>query len=488
MASADLPTGRRRSPNGTDQDHERASTEQRTTTVSGSPRKLRAIQYLGYGAGDAANNLTFSLVSSFLLIYYTDVAGITAAAAGTLFLVVRVWGGVADLIAGRAVDATNTRWGKFRPYLLFVSVPLLLLNVAVFSIPSGLGLPGKLAFAYASYVLFQLAYSFVNIPYGSLSAAMTQDPDERAKLSTSRTICTTLAILLIAVVVSPQISSGSDLQRSLTVTTVVFAVMGFALYLFCFRTSRETVQRSAEKVTLRATLHMMGHNKPLILLCLSSLLFLAGQFSLQTVAVYYARDVFGNANLYIVLTVVSTIFQIGASLAVPKAVQTMGKKRTYLIGAVIAAASAGGVAVAPGSAPVIGIACYGVLGFGLGLINALIFALQPDTVDYGEWKSGIRAEGSSYSALSFTRKAGQGVGGGLAAYTIGLGGYISGAATQTSSAVTSIRVAVGIIPAIAVLAAGAVMLAYPLTEKKLRGMVADMTQRRATGSERQPVS
>jgi glucuronide carrier protein len=100
--------------------------------------KLRPIQYLGFGAGDAANNLTFSLVSSFLLIYYTDVAGIAAAAAGTLFLVVRVWGGIADLIAGRAVDATNTRWGKFRPYLLFASVPLLLLNIAVFSIPGGL--------------------------------------------------------------------------------------------------------------------------------------------------------------------------------------------------------------------------------------------------------------------------------------------------------------------------------------------------------------
>jgi glucuronide carrier protein len=440
--------------------------------------KLRPIQYLGFGAGDAANNLTFSLVSSFLLIYYTDVAGIAAAAAGTLFLVVRVWGGIADLIAGRAVDATNTRWGKFRPYLLFASVPLLLLNIAVFSIPGGLSVTSKLLFAYASYALFQLAYSFTNIPYGSLSAAMTQDPDERAKLSTSRMIGTTLGILLIAVVVSPQISAGGNLQRSLTTTTVIFAVVGFALYLFCFLTSRETVQRSAEKVTLRATLKMMGHNRPLILLCASSLLFLAGLFSLQTVAVYYARDVLGNANLYIVLTVVSTVFQIAASLAVPKAVQAMGKKRTYLIAAVITAAAGIGVAVSPGSIPLIGIACYGVFGFGSGLINALIFAFQPDTVDYGEWKSDVRAEGSSYSVLSFTRKAGQGVGGGLAAYTIGLGGYVSGAATQTSSALTSIRVAVGIVPAAAALAAGTVMLAYPLTEKALRHMVEEMTERR----------
>ena len=199
-------------------------------------------QYLGYGAGDAANNLTFSMVSAFLLIYYTDVAGISAATAGTLFLVVRIWGGFTDLFAGRRVDETTTRWGKFRPYLLFGSVPLLVLLVAVFSIPGGLSLGGKLVWAYVSYALFQLAYSFVNIPYGSLAAAMTQVPDDRAKLSTSRSIAASLTILLIAVVVSPQISGAGDLQRSLTITTVAFAIIGLALYLWCFATSRETVR------------------------------------------------------------------------------------------------------------------------------------------------------------------------------------------------------------------------------------------------------
>ncbi len=208
---------------------------------------MKLSQYLGYGAGDAANNLTFSMVSAFLLIYYTNVAGISAATAGTLFLVVRIWGGFTDLFAGRRVDETETRWGKFRPYVLFGSVPLLVLLVALFSIPGGLSPGGKIAWAYISYALFQLAYSFVNIPYGSLSAAMTQVPEDRAKLSTSRVIAASLTILLIAVVVSPQISGGGDLQRSLTITTVAFAIIGFALYLWCFATSRETVQREAER-------------------------------------------------------------------------------------------------------------------------------------------------------------------------------------------------------------------------------------------------
>jgi len=159
---------------------------------------------------------------------------------------------VTDLFAGRRVDETSSRWGRFRPYLLFGSVPLLLTLVALFSVPSGLSTGGKVIWAYLSYALFSLAYSFVNIPYGSLAAAMTQEPEQRAKLSTARMVAASLTILAIAFVVSPQISGAGDLQRSLTVTTVVFAVLGFVFYLWCFATARETVHRDVERVT-RAT-------------------------------------------------------------------------------------------------------------------------------------------------------------------------------------------------------------------------------------------
>ena len=143
--------------------------------------------------------------------------------------------------------------------------------------------------------------------------------------------------------------------------------------------------------------------------------------------------------------------------------------------------------MAPGATPAIGIAAFGILGFGLGCINTLIFAFQADTVDYGEWNSGIRAEGASYSVLSFTRKVGQGVGGAAAAYTIGLGGYVSGAADQTADAVTSIRVAIGVVPAVVIVGATAVMLTYPLTEKAFRRMVAEVAERRAANpGERAP--
>ncbi len=138
-----------------------------TTAAPATARKLRPLQFLGYAAGDAANNLAFSMTSFFLLIYYTDVVGISAAAAGTLFLAIRVWDGFADIFAGRVVDKTMTRWGKFRPFFLFAGLPALLLSVATFTLPGlvdGSGL--KLVLAYLTYGLLGLAYSLVNIPYG----------------------------------------------------------------------------------------------------------------------------------------------------------------------------------------------------------------------------------------------------------------------------------------------------------------------------------
>jgi glucuronide carrier protein len=448
-------------------------------TMRGEPSTLRSSQYLGYAAGEVANNLTFQMAAGFVLIYYTDVADISASTAGTLLLVVRLLGGFTDLLAGRRVDKTATRWGRFRPYLLFGSVPLLALLVVTFSIPGGLGGTTTLVWAFLSYALFSLAYSFVNIPYGSLAAAMTQQPDERAKLSSARAVSAGVTILVIAVVVAPQLQGSGDLQRSLSVTTAAFAVIGFALYLWCFATSREAVRGPAQAVSMRETGAMIRHNRPLILLCLATLLFLTGMFSLTAVAVFYARDVLGNADLYIAMTAVQTLAMIAAAALIPVAVASVGKKRVYMLSGVVAAIAAVGLALAPASVPALGIACYGALGVGFGAINALVFAFQADTVEFGEWRSGVRAEGASYAVLSFTRKAGQGIGGAAAAYTIGIGGYVSGAATQSDGAVASIRVAAGIVPAVAVAAATAVMLAYPLTEKAFRSVVADLAERRA---------
>src|SRR4051794_34747221 len=258
-------------------------------------KPLRLVQFFGYATGDAANNLAFSMTSMFLLIYYTDVVGLSAAAVGTMFLIVRFWDAFADVFAGRVVDSTQTRWGKFRPFLVFGSLPLLLLTVAVFSVPGGFTRNAALVYAYVSYAVFGLIYSLVNIPYGSMATAMTQRSEERAKLATFRVFGTNLTILMLALVVAPQIKGSDDLQRSLTVSTLAFAAIGFAPSLFPFFTATEQVERDVPKVSARQTIDTVKHNKPLLMLCLSSLVFLIGMFALQTVGIYYARDVLGNA-------------------------------------------------------------------------------------------------------------------------------------------------------------------------------------------------
>jgi glucuronide carrier protein len=440
-------------------------------------RPLTGKNFLAYAGGDAANNLTFTLVSMFLLVYYTDVAGIAAEAAGTILLVARIWGAFTDVAAGRIVDRTSTRWGRFRPYFVFAGIPLMLLAIAVFTIPAGQGETATLIYASASYMLFYLVYSLTNIPFGSLSAAMTQRSDERAKLSGARSIGSAAAIIGLTIAVVPQLSRSEDLQRSLTISTVAFAVLGVALYFFLFRNSREIARPDDEKVSLGKSLKALGRNKPLLLLCSSALAVLGGLFVMQTLQIYYARDVLGNADLTIVLTVLTTGSMFVVSPFVPKIVESVGKKKAYVVAGLITAVGGTGIALAPPTLIVWPIIAFAVYGVGIAAVQALMWALQADTVDYGDWKTGVRSEGINYSALSFSRKVGQGIGGGIAAWGIGVGGYVAGAETQSQDAQDAIRILTGLGPAVLVGLGALLMLGYPLTERRYRRIVEELTER-----------
>jgi glucuronide carrier protein len=223
---------------------------------------------------------------------------------------------------------------------------------------------------------------------------------------------------------------------------------------------------------------MMRENRPLVMLCLSSLLFLTGWFCVLTVGAYYARDVLGNGNYFAVITLVQTLGGLVAALLVPYLVATIGKKAAYIAFGAVAAAGGIGVAFAPASIPPIPISLFAVFGLGLGVVSTLMWALEADTVEYGEWKSGLRAEGAIYSVFSFTRKLGQAVGGAAAAYTIGLGGYVANAEQQTSSAINAIKFAAGVVPSVFILLAIAVMAAYPLGEARFREIAREIAGRR----------
>ncbi|WP_166878368.1 glucuronide transporter [Salinibacterium sp. ZJ450] len=446
-----------------------------------TPGKLSKLSIVGYGAGDAANNLAFTTATMFLLVYYTDVAGISAAAAGTLLLVVRVFDAFADVFAGRMVDRTySKRFGKFRPFIMFGSVPLLLLSVAVFSVPQ-IGESGMLLYAYLTYAALGLAYSLVNIPYGSLAGAMTQNAGERSKLAAARTIGAVTVGAFLGIFIAPLIVPGADLQATFTTMTLSFVVVGTIFYFFTVFTAKEAVKRDVPKVTMKQSFETLRHNKPLLLLCISSFLFLTGMLAMQTVQLYYLRDVLGSIQLYPVLSIIQLIGTFGLAALVPTLVRKFGKKPSYIAGASLMVA--GGLVVLFTPPSNIPLAFSGMILalLGIMLVNMLVWALEADTVEYGEWQTGVRTEGITYALFSFTRKTGQAVGGALAAYAIAIGGYQAGAAQQSESAEWGIRAATGAIPAVFALLAILIMLIYPLTDKRHAEIVAEIAERRAAG-------
>ncbi|WP_411721514.1 glucuronide transporter [Mycetocola sp.] len=440
--------------------------------------KLSKLSIVGYGAGDAANNLAFTTATMFLLIYYTDVAGISAAAAGTLLLVVRVFDAFADLLAGRIVDKTySKRFGKFRPFLMFGSVPLLLLSVATFSIPQ-IGETGVLIYAYLTYAALGLAYSLVNIPYGSLAGAMTQDPGERAKLASARTIGAMIVGAGLGIFVAPLITPENDLQSIFTFMTLGFVVVGTALYFFTAFTAKERVKRDVPKVTMKQSFAILKSNKPLMLLCISSFVFLTGMLALSTVQLYYLRDVLHALPLYAAFSILQLVIVFGLAGFVPRIVRTFGKRAAYMVGAGIMGVGGIVVFLAPPSMVWLGFLGLVICQFGLTLVNMLVWALEADTVEYGEWKTGVRAEGIIYALFSFTRKTGQAVGGALAAYALAWGGYVAGAEAQSVQAEWGIRAGAGLIPLAASILAIVVMLFYPLTDKRHKEIVLEIADRR----------
>jgi glucuronide carrier protein len=437
---------------------------------------------VGYGLGDAANNIAFAMGALFLLNYYTDVAGIPAAAAGTMLLAVRIFDAFADVFAGRIVDKTHTRWGRFRPFLLWGCVPLMLMSVATFSMPSWLSVDGKIAYAYVSYAALGLCYSLVNIPYGSLATVMTQQPQERAKLASSRMICSAATFGFLALVLGPRIRGAHDLQSVFTTTTLVLAVVGIALYLGCFSSTREIVKRTVEEPPFGASVRTLGRNRPLMLLCLAVLATLIGWLSINATSVFFARYVLGDANLFIYIVIVNVLVgTLVSAMLAPTVVNALGKKRTFMTGAAIAStfyALLYIVSYGANSIPVMFVLLtLGALGASLSM--TVMWALEADTVEYGEWATGLRIEGLTYSVFSFTRKCGQALGGSVLAYLLAASSYVPNAQHQTVDALGAINKAFALAPSIGFAVAFVIISVYPLTDTRHRELMEEIARRKA---------
>lgn len=399
--------------------------ENGATTVNGS-KKLSLKEKMSYGLGDVGNGLMFDMGQLYLLKFYTDILGISAYWAGLVFLISKIFDAFADASVGAFVDSrTNiSKRGKFRPFILWGTIPLALMTVISFLAPD-ISDTGKIVYAFATYMAFGLAYSFVNIPYGSLSAAMTQDPVDRASLGSFRAIGSQTALLISGVAVIPIVLQFDNQEAGYIVAISVMSILGLVFHYICYRNTSENIIREPkkEKVPLSQLFKSLLSNRPLIALCLAALFMIAATNLRGAVQLYYLEYNLNNASLMALLTFLSIGMAILGSYFIPAFVKRIGKKNTFMLGLIIGIIADIINFILPTGLTSF-LIIYSIGSFALAFALGLPWVMIADAVDYHEWKSGERTEGVVYSSYSFFRKLAQALAGFIPGIALGLIGYI----------------------------------------------------------------
>ena len=385
---------------------------------------MRRQEILGYAIGDTGINFYFMASLTFALYFYTDVFGIAPGVAASVLLVARVVDAVTDPMMGRVADLTRTRWGRFRPWLLFGPIPLGLVTIAMFSTPD-LSDSGKVVWAYATYIAFSIAYTVVTIPYSALTAALTDDHGTRTTLSTVRMLCAMTGGMLIATLLPTLSDRFSSPRIGFPLVMGAFAVLGTGLIWISFRTTAERVGDGEPPPSLSQSLAALTRNGPLVAAIVMFTLGMFGFTIRQTVAPYYFKYNLGRADLLGLYFAATMPAMLVGLLAVPWLAKRVGKAGGMAVGAGITIVSALGIYATPYDR-LDWIFAFSIVGaLGGAPIAALGWAMIPDTVEYAQWKTGARADGAVYSMASFFQKMGKALGGAGAGAALGLVGFVA---------------------------------------------------------------
>lgn len=435
-----------------------------------------------YGCGDFGCNIIYTAMSAFLLFYYTDYAGVNAAAVGTIMLASRVLDGISDIIMGMIVDRTKSKYGKARVWLLRICIPFALAGVLLFSVPASLGSAEKLVYVFITYNLTStVVYTAINVPYSSLNALMTQDPYERSVLSIFRNLLATAGTLLINLITLPLVEFFGDDAAAWTKTFCVLGILSVAAFLLTFIGTKERVRAvaeingTAEKISFAEGIKSLFANKYWIMMTVVLALFFLYYAINGGTTVYYAKDILGDKDLVGTINGIYNAIQIAAMFFIAKLVKKYGKRNVFSLGLILAAAGMLILEFGGSSMPVL-VGSSLVRGIGNACGGATMWAMVSDTIDYGEWKTGRRTEGLVNSACSFGYKVGNGVGSALLGIIIELGGYVGEASVQTPEALFSIRLCFVWIP-IAIFAACFLILRFYRLDQEFDGVIRDLRLR-----------
>ncbi len=439
-------------------------------------RKLTWHEVVGYGMGDFGSNMVWGLTSVFLLFFYTDVFGLTALAAGVLLSIARVLDAGFDLISGLLTEQLHFRWGKFRTYLLFGPIPMGILLVLSFTTPH-ISDAMKLFYAYATYILLLFVFSATNTPYGALATTMTQDIAERNSLSSARAIGAIIGSGFVVGMATPWLVSvlgrGNE-ARGFQWVALLFAVICVLALWTTFITSKEYyVSASDSGFSLRKLSFIIMHDPPFLIMTSSALLSSASWLTHNAMPPYYVTYDMGRPGVLSLFLGIGTI-AILAGVAGGKAViRILGKRDTMIVGNIISAAAMIVFYFTPFDNLVMIFALQIIVSFGGGVGLVPLWSMLADTVEYGEWKTGYRAEGGLYSVASAVMKIGWAISGALPAWILSSSGYIPNRGQPLSSLV-GINIAFNLLPAFLLLAATILLFWYHLDEKLFDQIVSEL--------------
>lgn len=443
--------------------------------------RIPLISKIAYGMGDVGCNFSWMFVGNFLMIFYTDVFGISMSAVAALMLFSRFWDAVNDPVIGALSDKTHTRWGRYRPWLL-IGAPLtaVVLALSFWAHPEWPA-AGKITYMAVIYCVLVLGYTCVNIPYGTLCGAMTQNIEERAKINTFRSVSAMVAIGVINIITVPLIASlgRGDEKRGYLLAAVLYGCIFAACHIFCFAKTKEAVEIPEKRsVSLKTQLSAVMKNRPYLIAVAGQFLFGVTLYGRNADALYYFTYVEGNKALFSTYSLCIIIPSIVGAACFPPLFRLTGNKGrsasmfALLTGICMIALyffSAGSSAV-----PFYAVSCLAQFFF--SGFNTAIYAIIPDCVEYGEWKTGLRNDGLQYAFISLGNKIGMAIGTSLLAAVLGACGYAANA-RQNSMVLAVIKHGFTTIPGVLWVITAAVLFFYRLNRRAYNQIVREIRER-----------
>jgi GPH family glycoside/pentoside/hexuronide:cation symporter len=455
--------------------------------------KLSLKEKIGYALGDTASNLFFQTFILFLPIFYTDVFGLPAAAMGTMFLLTRVFDAVNDPIMGTISDRMNTRWGKFRPFLLWFAVPFGIMGVLTFTTPD-FSATGKIIYAYLTYNLLMVMYTIVNVPYSALMGVVTPNSLERTELSSFRFVAAFVGGLIVQASTISLVKYFGKGNDAVGWQWAMGCLAGLAVVLLVvtFATTRERVQPpKAQKSEFKKDLRDLFSNKPWLLIAGATVFQLTYIVMRSSSIAYYFKYYVGSQQLNLFGSMIDLSYEAftssfllsGSVVTIVGVILTkwfskkLDKKNTYA-GFLIASAAINAIFFFVRPQDVILIFVLNLfVSFFFGPVSVLQWAMYTDTADYSEWKNNRRATGLVMAASLFALKLGLTFGGALVGWVLDYYGFIANQ-PQTNETLAGIVLMLSLYPAIFGIAGGLLMIAYPLTNKMMVNIEVDLTARR----------